>query len=403
MRQNNGRLVALVASVAVAAVLVGGAFAYRQGVQAQDATAAPLPTQSGSTPAPSKTPIATPPPSVAPSKTPVTPPTSMPSSNTPPANTGPVTVTLNVSKLPKGRAPQVPYLVGREVRGGAGSPIKVPGSQGILAVGRMDPYVLAVVLKGDQDSELLKIDFDKTTRTPGISSLVTTSDQSAAAYAAARLSSRGTATKGATVYAESSGGGLKSVKLPNSWDVEVLAYTGGRVYFRGGDTAEAAKKLYRWTPGESSADVVKAVPSPTAISPNGELGASASLINDAGSCSAVVEVGSGRQRWRTCDNWIDGFTPDGNVAIGGPAYGDGFCDTEQAALNAEDGKLLRKWKGCFHAIAAEDDQHLLMVAVASGGGGDPGTKSSIIRCTINTGDCELATPITTDLDLAIGR
>ncbi len=399
MKRTNGRLIALVASVAVAAVVLGGVLAYRQAPKVGNAEAAPLPTQSSSptpSPGPSKTPPSTPvtpPPTVAPSKTPTT---------APPTSSGPVTVKLTVSKLPKGREPQIPYLFGRELRGGAGSPMKVPGSGTIHAVGRLDPYALAVVSKGDSGTELVRFDghSSEVRRTPGVSSLVTTDDQSAAAYAAARISSQGAATKGGVVYAERSGS-VQSLKVTDGWNVEVLAFVNGTVFYRAGATENGAWALYSWKPGSAKAQTEK-VTSPTAVSHDGRVVASASLINDSGSCSTVSEVATGKQLWRTCDNWISGFTPDGGTAIGGPAYGDGYCALEQAALDAKGGRLLREWKGCFHSIKAEDDQHLLIVAVASGGGGDPGTKSAIIRCNISTGGCELATSISTDVQLSLG-
>lgn len=399
MKRTNGRLIVLVASVAVAAVALGGVLAYRQAPQVGDANAAPLPIQSSTpTPAPgqSKTPTSTPvtpPPSTTPSKTP---------STAPPTSSGPVTVKVNVGKLQKGREPQVPYLVGREIRGGAGSPAKVPGSGIIYAVGRLDPYVLAIVGKGDAGSELIRFDgySGDIRRTPGVSSLVTTDDQSGAAYAAARTSSRGAATMGGIVYAES-GGSVQSLKVPDAWNTEVLAFVNGTVFYRAGATENGAWSLYSWRPGSAKAQLEKAT-SPTAVSHDGRIVASASLINDSGSCSTVSEIATGKQLWRTCDNWIRGFTPDGATAIGGPSYGDGYCNLEQAALDAKGGRLIREWQGCFHQIRAEDDQHLLIVAVASGGGGDPGTKSAIIRCNINTGGCELATAISTDVALTLG-
>ncbi|NEA35553.1 hypothetical protein [Streptomyces sp. SID13031] len=404
MKQKNGRLVVLVASVAVAAVVVGGVLAYRQSPkQATAAEAVPLPGQA-STPTPALTPSKTPvvPPSISPSGKPPSVPSTTPSS-TPPGFTGPTTVELTVSKLPKGREPQVPYLVGREVRGGAGEVAKVPGNGSIYAVGRLDPYVLAIVDKGeDTGTELVRFDgySNDVRRTAGVSSLVTTEDQSSAAYAAARISSQGSATKGATVYAEH-GGTVQSLKVPNGWNVEVLAYANGKVFYRSGETEQSAWNLYAWTPGAAKA-VLQKVPAPTAVSSDGRIAASAGLINNTGSCSTISEIATGKQLWRTCDNLISGFTPDGATAIGGPAYADGYCSLEQAALDTKGGTLLREWKGCFHQMKAEDDQHMLMVAVASGGGGDPGTKSAIIRCNITNGTCELATPISTDVPLSIG-
>ncbi|MET9317061.1 hypothetical protein ABZX12_35025 [Kribbella sp. NPDC003505] len=408
MRHTNRRLVILVSAIAVAAVAIGGALAYRTGPAEAEGLAAPL---SGSpSPSPTPTPAPTPAPTPIPaasrtpivSRTPsVTPPTAKTSSPSATA-TGPTKVTLTVSKLSEGREPQVPYLVDREVRGGSGSVVELPGTGGVIALGRLDADVLAIVQDGNDGTELLKTENAKVVRrTPGVTSLVTTRDQSAAAYAAARISSMGQATKGGTVYAETTSS-LKSLKLPDSWNLQVLAFADGKVYYRAASSEDGAWALYSWTPGAAAGVKVKTVVSPTAVSANGRVAASMGTLNDSGSCSSIVEVGSGRQLFRTCDNQVSGFTPDGSTAIGGSAYGDGYCDTAQVALDVTTGKLIREWKGCFHQSVAEDDQHVLIVAVASGGGGDPGTKSAIIRCTITTGACELATSISTDKALRIG-
>ncbi|MEU0092726.1 hypothetical protein [Kribbella sp. NPDC006257] len=60
------------------------------------------------------------------------------------------------------------------------------------------------------------------------------------------------------------------------------------------------------------------------------------------------------------------------------------------ALDRRSGRLLREWMGCFRSAAPEDEDHLLMVASAGRG------KSAIVRCTVSTGDCELATPVAAD-------
>ncbi|NIK54822.1 hypothetical protein [Kribbella shirazensis] len=399
----NRRLVITVSVIAVAAVTIGGAFAYRTGPAEADGRAAPLtgsPTPTTSTPTPtpiSRTTIASRTPSVKPS---ATPPTKPPAAGA--TVTGPTKVAVAVSKLPEGREPQVPYLVDREIRGGSGEVVTLPGTGGVIAVGRLGEGALAIVQDGNDGTELLKTQNDKVVRrTPDVTSLVTTRDQSAAAYAAARISSLGAAVKGGTVYAETTTS-VRSLKLPDSWNLQVLAFADGKVYFRAASAEDGPWTLYSWSPGASAAVKVKSVVSPTAVSANGRIAASMGTLNDSGSCSSVVEVGSGRQLFRTCDNQVSGFTPDGTTAVGGSAYGDGYCDTIQVALAVSTGKLLREWKGCFHQSVAEDDQHVLIVAVASGGGGDPGTKSAIIRCTITTGACELATPISTDKALRIG-
>ncbi|MEV8376781.1 hypothetical protein AB0P21_28830 [Kribbella sp. NPDC056861] len=276
MKKSNGRLAVLVASIAVAAVVIGGVLASRQAPEQEGVDAAPLPTQSGTptgTPAPTPTPGQTP----TPGKVPSTPPasaTSKPPTTTPVVSetyTGPTSITLNAAKLPEGRSPQLPYVVGREVRGGAGATPKVPGTEPIRQVGRLGNSVLVIVSKGE-GTELLRLGDEKVRRTAGVSSLVTAADQSAAAYAVSRPSSQGAATKGGVVYSESSGS-VQSLKVPNGWDIEVLAHAGGKVYFRSGDTETGAWKLYSWTPGAATAQV-KPVVSPTAVSDDGRVAAS---------------------------------------------------------------------------------------------------------------------------------
>ena len=57
-------------------------------------------------------------------------------------------------------------------------------------------------------------------------------------------------------------------------------------------------------------------------------------------------------------------------------------------MDTKTGALLHEWSGIFRQTVPEDDQHLLILA-------DDGeeTPASIIRCTIPTGTCELATPL----------
>ncbi|TCM49058.1 hypothetical protein [Kribbella sp. VKM Ac-2568] len=394
MRQKNGRLIVLVAAVAVAAVALGGVFAYQQGPRGNDSAAAPLfaPT-SPATPTPSRTPTPSVTPSTTPSRTPSAPQTT---------STGPTRIKLNLAKLPKGRAPQIPYLVGREVRGGAGDPTKIPGSGNIHAIARLGSRVLAVVSKGN-GTELVKIDYGAVERVPDVTDLVSTDDQTAVAYAATRTTEGGGALRGGIVYAETIES-VKSLQLPNSWDVYPLAYRNGKVYFRASATETGSNwNLYEWTPGAAKATEITTVKSPTALSDDGRVAASIGLLNDSGTCSDVTLVATGKKLWRTCENQLSAFTPDGATAIGRPSYLDGYCDTTVAALDASTGRLIREWSSCFHQSEAEDDQHFLIIADASDGGGEDGYgRRAIIRCDISTGACELATPLSSTSSLRIG-
>ena len=378
MRPKNGRLVVLVAAVAVAAVVIGGVLAYSRGPRDEQATAAPL-ARPTPTPAVSKTP----------STTPASTPTATPSG---PAYTGRAEVTLKLSKLPKGRVPQIPYLVGREVRGGAGTDVKIPGTQQVFEFARLGERVLAVVIKGNS-TELMKIGIaGDVERVPDVATVVTTEDETAAAYSAQLRRSDGANLRGGIVYAETGADGqVHKLDLPKAWEVQVLAYAAGKVWFRASDKQDAAAwSLYTWIPGETTPTLIKTVASPTALSPDATIAASRKVSGDYGTCSTVNEVATGKQLWRTCEYGVRGFTQDGNVAIGGPAYEDGYGPGETAALDAKTGNLLRKWNGAtFLWTVVEDDQHFLMV-VDDG----PETPRGVIRCTIPTGSCEQALPLT---------
>ncbi|QNE20359.1 hypothetical protein F1D05_23690 [Kribbella qitaiheensis] len=373
MKQKNGRLIVLVAAIAVAAVVTGGVIAAQRGPHAgEGGSAAPLA-------GPTTTPVA---------ETPSSTPSSLPPK---PSAGSPVKVALKLSKLTKGRDPQVAYLVGREVRGGAGDKVKIPGTQQIQQVARLGDAVLAVVTKG-YGTELLKVGYEAVEHTPDVTTLVTTTDGSQAAYATKRIDTGG-GVKGSTVYATTTEGGLDAVKklaLPNRWEVRVIAYQGGKVYFSSFETQNSSTwQLSAWDPAKTTATEVKTITSPTALAGNGEVAAALTVLNDNGTCSAVIEVATGKQFWRTCDYQVKSFTADGRTAIGGPRISDGYADLIAAALDARTGSLLREWSGpSFRQTVAEDDQHLLILADDG-----PDTKASIIRCTITNGACELATPL----------
>lgn len=99
----------------------------------------------------------------------------------------------------------------------AGDPTKIPGTDNIQAIARLGSRVLAVVSKGN-GTELVKIDYSAVERVPDVTELVSTDDQTAVAYAATRTTEGGGALKGGIIYAETVES-VRSLKLPNSWDV----------------------------------------------------------------------------------------------------------------------------------------------------------------------------------------
>jgi hypothetical protein len=381
MKRQNGLLVALVAAVTVAAVVLGGTIASRQGPHDDVAQAVPLPALSTPIPRPN-TPTPKPP-STTPSA-----PVSTPVPLSEPTSTGPTKITLQVSKLSTGRQPQIPYLTGRQVRGGAGGPVDIPGKDDILEFARVGGSVLALTTD-EKGSNLLRLDANGPASIPGVNHLVATDDQRGAAYSAIPGLPP---TEGGTLYADT-GSEVKSLKLTKGWNFQVIAMVADKVYFQSSNVlgSGATWSTYTWTAGESKTTLVKSIPDATRLTSDGRTAASTLLANENGSCSGISAVETGQRAWKTCDYHLEGFNPGGTVVFGTPSGDDGPCISAEAALDAKTGRLIRQWKGCVQSTAPEDDEHLLMVAVASGSGET--ARSAIIRCAIGTGDCELATPV----------
>ncbi|MBP2354465.1 hypothetical protein JOF29_005575 [Kribbella aluminosa] len=388
MRVQNGRLAALVAAVAVAAVTGGGALAYRQGPQAnaEGSVAAPL-----STAASAQTPSSgTPKPTAARSEATSTPKPTAPPSQTTATPTSLPTTRIDLKTLAQGREPQVAYLYGRKVLGGAGSDITIPGTMDIQQVARLGITSLAVVTKGSGNELLTFDDNGKIIRhTPDVTQIFATDDGTAAAYLGTKLKSTGEPTGGATVYAEDAKTqNVQQVQIPGVWNTMLRGYTNGTVYFDASTTRNGTTTLYQWTPGDSKATPLKAIPSAMAVSSVDTAGSITTQANQ-NSCSNLLTVPAGKRLWRTCDYIIAGFTPDAATVIAGPMYEDGYGQGIAAALNAKNGSLIHEWSGVFRQAVPEDDQHLLLLADDGAG-----TPAAIVRCTITTGTCELATPLT---------
>ncbi|MFI5692137.1 hypothetical protein ACIA58_09885 [Kribbella sp. NPDC051586] len=340
-------------------------------------------------PATTPTPTFTPPPRLTPTT----------AKSTPSAPTGPVA--LEAARLTQGGDPRLTYRFDRTVLG-AGKELKVPSSGSLMEVARLGTSVLATTAAG----ELVKVDSAGAVvrRTPHVMTLTGTADQSAVAYATTPAVVVGQQTYGATLYAET-GGSPKSVELPDVQSIYVLAYAKDKVYYKASvKGAETTLKLYAWTPGAAKPVLVKTVVGDTlAVSSDGRLASSLPANNKGDGCSTVVEIATGRKRFKTCDYRISAFTPDSAVAIATPAYGDSYCSNIITALDSRSGAIEHQWSGCFYRAVAEDDQHVLMVAVVAGGGQDPNTKSTVVRCSLDTAACERATEIVTAKQIDFAR
>lgn len=360
MRSRNGALAAGLAAVGAMAVVGGGVVAARQGPSADNAVAAG------------------------------------PLRNSSPESLG-TKVELSLDQLPEGRAPQVAYLTGRVVGGGAGPEITVPGKQNILGAARYDGSLLVILEVGTGGAELAWIadssGFEPKKRIPDVQSLVLSLDEDAVAYATARSNPDHTRARGNTVYWEgpgTEGTETRILRRPKDWASTVLGVVGEKVYFSSDtDPNGTTSALSVWDSATDEVQQIKAVKSPEGVNLDGTAAVDFVAGGAQTFCSAVTDLSSGSRRWRSCEYSVEGFTPDGRTALGAPDFRGGGSDPLLAALDASNGNVLREWSGAqFLETVAEDDDHLL--AVTDTGEGTPG---AIVRCTISTGSCELATPL----------
>jgi len=394
VKHKNGALTAGVVAAAVLAVVSGGALAAQRGPAEGSTRAAPLP--AGQSPATSS-----PRPSAAPSSTPSKTPTPTPKPTTPGI---PATVRVDLAELQLGRAPQLPYLEGRVVKGGLGSARTIPGKQNILQALRFNSQVVAVLEVGQGGSELVTVDSNAgvpelgAVRVPDVASLVGSVNVTEYGFATAPRKADHTPAKGSAVY-WSNGlplpgekeSPMRKLERPNDWGSTALAVVGDTVYFSADiDPNGITSALYEWNSKTGKVTRLRSFKSPFRVDYVGRTGVDQIAGAAQTFCSVLREIDNGKQLWRTCEYALNGFTPDGRTVYATPDFRAGGSDPFTAALDARTGELRRKWTGAqfLHALA-EDDDHLLMVADTG-----EGTRSAIIRCSVATGDCELATPLT---------
>ena len=303
--------------------------------------------------------------------------------------TGPVKVPLQLETLKAGREPQVPYSVDRQIQGGAGGAVVVPGSESVLEFTRMGEEVFVVLSVNQTTSELLKLKITgDRERVPGVLTVRGTADQSAVAYSTQPRGKDGLNFPGAS-----------STRRPRRNDQAAhrprcVGAPGARLPQRdrllpgAASDGAASWKLYAWKPGEKASKLVSTPGSPTAISNDGKLVALRTAPGEIRACSTVNELATGRSLWRTCEYEVRASPPtarrDRHQAVRRRL---GQRLVRRARRPERD--LLREWTGAFFVSAvAEDDHHVLMLI------DDKETMPrGILRCTITTGACESAVPL----------
>jgi len=359
----NRSLVAVPAAIAVVAVVGGGLLATLRGPQDQTgAAAAPL-----SASAAAKT--------------------------SPVAAKSATNGIIDATNLPAGRSPQLTYVRGRTVLGGVGSPVRVPGTKEIIAVARLWDTTMTVQVATATSSFLMAQDHTGkvVNEIRSVDSLVTSADGKYVAFASGgRFSDH---RSGGTLYfQEHTTGPADVLRQPKLTDVAVLAVVGHAVYFHGGTKPGDSWDLYRWDTEKMTVRKLPKVTSPVSMTADGSLAAGMTVFTDSGQCTAVMDVASQLQRWRTCEYRLDRFSPGDAYVVGlPPGTGEPYGEKRTAVLDGKTGKLLRQWTApSLRAAVAEDDDHVLLQWHDQQ---EPQSRSAVVRCTISTGQCELATPL----------
>ncbi|WP_433165029.1 hypothetical protein [Kribbella sp. CA-247076] len=305
-------------------------------------------------------------------------------------------VPVDATKLTPGREPQVTYLRGRTVTGGVSNPVTVPGTAAIEAAARLWDTTLTVQVTSGTSSSLVIQDHSGKVvqRITGVDSLATSADGKYAAYASGGRFSSG--EPGGTVYFQEPGTKPAAVLArPEAFDVRVIAVVDRTVYFSSGRSDGTSWSLYTWDVDQNVVRTTASVASPVSVAARGGLAAGIPVFTDSGLCSAVTDIASGRQRWRTCQYRLDRFSPTSAFVIGLPPHGGSpYGEPRTAALDTKAGKLLREWTGpSLRGAVAEDDDHLLLLWHDRP---EPTSRSAVVRCAVSTGRCELATPLSSE-------
>jgi hypothetical protein len=374
------KLAGLVAGVSVAAVVAGTLVAAQQTptlAAASDGGVKPIDSVSNPASAPSTTP----------GEPPATPPT---------APSGQVNLTLDLTKLKQGAAPATSYVDGRTVRFGE-IEFSLPASDGpIWNVARAGTGGALVLHSPKDDGKAVLTTWSGGSRgetVNDVTSVLSAADHSTSAYAVQPTTADGTELPRFTLtWRDDASGEKMSLQRTGEHGPIVHAVQGSEVYFSA--LSESSKQtLYRWTAGDAAPRPISAVPTPSAVSSDLVFAASIVSQGNDGSCTALVELASAQERWKTCNYAVDELLSGSDFALGGPAYRDGDGDGLFAALDLKTGKAVREWSGgsagTIISSVMEDADHVLVLAEQDG-------RTAIARCAPRSGTCELAAPLKKD-------
>ncbi|MEU4193119.1 hypothetical protein AB0E69_14565 [Kribbella sp. NPDC026611] len=306
------------------------------------------------------------------------------------------TVALDARKLTAGRAPQLTYLRGRTIYSDPGNPVKVSATDEVGATARLWDLTLTVLVRSATSSSLvIQDDQGKLIKqVPKVDSLTVGIDGQYAAYASGGQYARG-AVGGTVYYQPPTLRQVEELHRPKDYNLKVLAVVGHKVYFQSAPAADKPSSLYRWDVDHHTVTPVSKVIAPLSLTADGALAAGTPVFTDSGLCSVVTTVSTGLQKWRTCQYRLDHFSPSNAYVVGwAPGAGEPYGENRVSLLDAKTGKLLRAWTApSIRGAVAEDDDHVLLLWNDSQ---NPQSRSAVVRCTVSTGQCELATPLSSE-------
>ncbi|WP_328993358.1 hypothetical protein OG394_03470 [Kribbella sp. NBC_01245] len=380
------KLAGLVTGVSLAAVVAGVLVAAQQSPDLASASGDVKPIDSSASTPTVPTPSTKP---SGPPGTAGTTPTNKPTGN--PAI--PVKLTLDLTKLKQGDAPKTPYVADRTVHFGD-TEFTLPASDGgVWDVVRAGAGSALVLHSPKNDGTAVLTTWSGGSRgatVKSVNSVASSADRTTSAYTVQPTAADGSELPRFTVtWRDNPSGETMSLQRTGESGPIVRAVIGSEVYFSalGKNSKET---LYVWTAGSDQPRAISAVPTPSAVSSDGQLAAGVVSQLDDGSCTAVVDLASAKKRWSTCKYAVDELPGAGDFALGGPAYRDGYGDGVFAALDVRNGKLIREWSGgsavAIVGTVLEDADHILTLA-------EQGNQTAIVRCAPKTGTCELAAPL----------
>jgi hypothetical protein len=317
-----------------------------------------------------------------------------------PMATGPVKVTVDLTRLERGTGTNVPYAINPFTVVSGGLQLRTSG-HAFRAARTVDGRLLVTTALGALATQLEVFDASgrRVQVVPDVADVKSSADLRGSAYATEPVSKSGDYLLGSTLtYRNNVSGHSSSLSRPDDTELRILAVVGDTVYFRAkGVRTDMYWRLLRWRAGTSAATTVPGVRSPTAVSADGiRAGSFLGLVNDQ-PCSGSVDTTTAVLRWETCSYLISAFSRDRRTVLGTQAHkgvpldGNDPSDRLAAVLDSDTGTLLHEWsskgtKSTVHRAVFEDDGHVLIQV-------DQGVRLALVRCATVTGRCELATKV----------